>query len=339
MPFATKPRASSERLTMRRVRPAQLVPSLLDDARAGLLSAPRSLPPKYFYDARGAALFDRICDTPEYYLTRTEEKLLVNHAETVIAAVEPAEIIEIGSGSARKTRHLLDAAAKRGRTPVFAPFDINESLLIAVGRDLSRDYDWLDVRLLVGDYEAGLADLVRGAAPGPRLFVFLGSTIGNFVPARALDFLADLRARMAGRDRLLLGADRVKDHGVLNAAYNDAAGVTAAFNLNLLHVLNRGLGANFAPDGFDHHALFNPAKARIEMYLVARCAQSVNLTALGRGIEIESGERILTELSHKYSEHSLERLLRAAGFAIERHFQPENGYFSLVLARPVTAKA
>lgn len=323
---------NDERFHCRRVRPGRPLPDLAEDARRGLLATPRALPPKYFYDARGSRLFDRICATPEYYPTRTEAALLAWHAPEIVAATRPAHIIELGSGTARKTRHLFDACQAQGRACVYWPFDVCETTLHQTGRALTGEYDWLWVRALAGDYLAGLDDLP--AADGVRLFVFLGGTIGNFTAAEATEFLAGVRRCMRPDDRLLLGADRVKDHTVLHRAYNDAAGITAAFNLNLLRVLNRELRADFDLGGFAHEALYNPEAAQIEMYLVAKRAQRIRLSALGQAIRFVAGERVLTEISRKFTTESLGALCGAAGLAIERHYQPGNGYFSLVLTRP-----
>lgn len=322
---------SDERFYCRRVRPGRPLPDLAEDARCGLLAPPRALPPKYFYDARGSRLFDRICATPEYYPTRTEAALLARHAPEVIAALRPAHIVELGSGTARKTRHLFDACQTQGCACVYWPVDVCETTLCQTGRALTSEYGWLYVHALAGDYLAGLDGLPD--ADGVRLFVFLGGTIGNFTAAEAVEFLAGVRRCMRPDDRLLLGADRVKDHAVLHRAYNDAAGITAEFNLNLLRVLNRELRADFDLDGFAHKALYNPAAAQIEMYLVAKRAQHVRLGALDQMIRLDAGERILTEISRKFTIESLRGLCSAAGFAVERHYQPGNGYFSLVLAR------
>ncbi len=321
-----------ERLLCRPVPPARTMPGLLEDARAGLLQPPRALPPKYFYDETGSHLFDAICDTEEYYVTRTEDALLLGCASDIIDQVQPDHIIEFGSGTARKTRHLFDQCAHAGQEAAYWPFDVCEAMLLHSGRHLLKEYDWLQVNALVGDYLAGLQHLPR--PDGTCLYLFLGSTIGNFAPAEALAFLREVRAGMTPGDRLLLGADRVKDPAALRAAYNDADGITAAFNLNLLRVLNRELDADFDPEAFAHVAEYNPDAEQIEMYLQAHGAQRVRLGRLERSLEIAAGERILTEISRKFSPASLGRLLSQAGFALERHFEPENRYFSLVLLAP-----
>lgn len=320
------------RLSCRAVRPARILPGLAEDVQQGLLEPPRSLSPKYFYDERGSQLFDAICDTPEYYVTRTEDALLLGCAADLIEGLRPAHIIEFGSGASRKTRHLFDQCATAGNAAVYWPFDVCEEMLLHSGRHLLHRYDWLQVNALVGDYLAGLRHLPRPG--GECLYLFLGGTIGNFMPGEALAFLREVRSGMGPGDRLLLGADRVKAPEILHAAYNDRAGITAEFNLNLLQVLNRELEADFDPDAFRHEAVYNMDDSRIEMYLVSRRSQTVTLARLDKVLKLASGERILTEISRKFTPGSLTELLTAAGFAVERHFQPDNGFFSLMLAAP-----
>jgi L-histidine N-alpha-methyltransferase len=307
-------------------------PTLADDVRCGLGSRPRSLPPKYFYDERGSWLFEKICGTPEYYPTRVEDRLLARHSAEIIDLVEPRVIVELGSGSSRKTSHMIDACERASCHAVYQPVDVCREMLEEAGRRLCAAHDWLQVDALVGDYCSGLEGL--GASAGPRLFMFLGGTVGNFDDAEAADFLGALRGIMGVHDRLLMGADRVKDAGVLNAAYNDAQGYTAAFNRNVLEVINRELGADFDSDNFQHLAWFNEPESRIEMHLRATAGQQVHIAELGMVAMFEPGETILTEISRKFTPEDLEGLLGAAGLEMERHFAPDNGYYSLVLARP-----
>ena len=330
MDAASHPLDPAERFAVRRIRPSRPVPGLLEDVRAGLLSPPRSLPPKYFYDERGSSLFDRICDTPEYYPTRTEAALLAAHAREIIAATRPDHIVELGSGTSRKTRHLLDACDRVGVTCTYWPFDVCEPLLAQTGEDLLEGYPWLRVQALVGDYLGGLDHLPRPG--GRRLFVFLGGTIGNFSPEEAMAFLGELRGMMRPGDALLLGADRVKSPQVLHAAYNDAEGVTAEFNRNVLTVLNRELEADFDPEAFAHYAPYNPERQQIEMYLIARSPQRARLGRLGLELELPAGEHILTEISRKFTLPSLLALLGEAGLRPLQHYAAEADYFSLVLA-------
>ena len=326
-------KALEQRFRCVRVPPARHVPSLEEDARNGLLSQPRSLPPKYFYDDHGSELFERICKTSEYYPTRTEDFLLQQHAQDIIRSTQPGKIFELGSGSSTKTQHLLDACNEIAHFPSYTAFDISERALLFGWETLSTRYDWLEIDLFLGDYEAGFKNIPR--QNGSRLVVFLGSTIGNFEQDHAIGFMNDLRANMSNSDRLLVGFDRVKDEHILNAAYNDKDGVTAAFNLNVLNVLNNELGANFDPDKFKHSANYDADKAQVEMHLVSACTHRVTFNTLATSIEIDAGESICTEISRKFTTKSLANLLGQAGFAIEQDFISADGYFSLVLAYPV----
>jgi L-histidine N-alpha-methyltransferase len=325
--------ALAPRLTTQRIPAARPVADIAADAASGLAGRPRSMPPKYFYDEHGSRLFDAICETPEYYPTRTEEALLRAHAGTIIADAGPTHIVEFGSGTARKTRHLLDAWDMSPQASVYWPFDVCEAMLLESGRELVRDYGELRVNALVGDYLGGLQGLPQ--LREPCLFLFLGGTIGNFTSEQATAFLREVRAIMKPQDALLLGADRVKREDLLHAAYNDNQGITAQFNLNLLRVLNRELDADFSLERFEHRASFNPLASQIEMYLVSRCDQSVHVGALEETLHFSRGETILTEISRKFTPARLEDLLARAGFAVDDHLEPDNGFFSLVLARPV----
>jgi len=319
------------RLSSKLIPPVRPLPDLTDDVINGLLQTPRSLPPKYFYDGRGSRLFDAICNTPEYYPTRVENSLLERHAVDIISRVQPSHILEFGSGTARKTRHLLNAWESEGAA--YWPFDVCEEMLLESGQQLLRDYPWLQVNVLTGDYLGGLDNLPT--LDGGCLYLFLGGTIGNFTETQAIDFLAELRATMSENDYLLLGADRLKDKSVLHAAYNDNAGLTAEFNLNLLQVLNRELDANFETTQFKHHALFNDDASQIEMYLVSSQRQSVRLEKLDRELSLGEGDAILTEISRKFTRERLYSLLASTGFAVTHHFEPDDGFFSLLLAHPV----
>jgi len=320
------------RLSCEPVMPTRKVPSLHDDVREGLLSTPRSLPAKYFYDDRGSKLFDQICDTREYYPTRTEDALLRECAGTIVNKLKPQHVVELGSGASRKTRRLFDACEAQNCHVKYWPFDVCEEMLRDASEDLVDEYDWLHIKGLVGDYNAGFDHFPE--LDGSSLFVFLGGTIGNFEHEQAVDFLSELRLSMQQGDMLLMGADRVKDEHVLNAAYNDDAGVTADFNLNLLNILNRELGSDFEPDKFRHHAFFNEAKSQIEMHLIAKEEQTISLAALDEEIAFVEGETILTEISRKFTPESLKSLLKEAGFCFNDHFEPDDEYFSLVLAEP-----
>ncbi len=321
----------STRLKCIPVAPSRPVPDVAEDVRIGLLEPPRFLPPKYFYDATGSDLFSRICKTPEYYPTRTEDQLLARHSVQIISEVLPEQILELGSGSSQKTRRLFNACETVDHSCSYAPFDVCADILEQTASNLQIEYDWLDVLPLQGDYHAGLGNLPD--FNGRRLFVFLGSTIGNFNPEEASEFLSEINSTMSSGDYLLLGADRVKDNQVLNAAYNDNAGITAEFNLNLLQVLNRELDANFYCENFRHVAFFNEKLSRIEMRLVSIKNHTVELSKLEETISFEMDDEILTEISHKYTFESAENLFAGSEFDICRHFEPDNRFFSLILAR------
>lgn len=306
--------------------------SLAHDVLVGLRGAPKSLPPKYFYDEVGSQLFDQICDTPEYYPTRTEQALLGRFADSIVHQTNPRCIVELGSGSARKISTVLAAVERSTARCRYVPFDVSRSMLEASSRELLLRFPWLEVHAIAGDYDRDFDAL---PLHGPTLFVFLGGTIGNFTPAEAALFLRKLRGHMRAGDHLLLGTDLIKDHDVLNAAYNDAAGVTAGFNKNVLAVINRRLDASFDADAFRHVAFFDPSEARIEMHLESTRAQSVPVRALGLEVEFAAGERILTEISRKFTRASVDQMLRAAGLGLDAWFAPTNGYFGLSVARRV----
>lgn len=325
--------SNAEDINCHSVEPSRTVTSLSTDVCTDLLESPRSLPPKYFYDERGSLLFDRICTTPEYYPTRKEDKLLQQYAEQIISSTLPEHIIELGSGTSRKTRRLFDACANLEHHCSYAPFDVCEPMLKQAASELSLDYDWLEIDPLVGDYHAGLENLPRAEAT--NLFIFLGSTIGNFSPDEATDFLQDLRNCMSKGDFFLVGADRFKDTDVLNAAYNDAQGLTAEFNLNVLNVINRELGSNFDIEKFRHQANFNSELSRIEMRLIALEEQDVNFDLLKRTAHLKKGESILTEISRKFKANEIETMLINHSFEVVEHFQMEDEYFSLLLVSAI----
>ncbi len=313
--------------------PTRAILSLSEDVANGLMQVPRSLPAKYFYDEKGSWLFDQICDSPEYYPTRTENMLLAKVAEDIINEQQPRCIVELGSGTARKTRHLFDACSKVGFSPTYIPIDVCDEILIASKNALEKEYEWLEVNPIVGDYTGGLGNLPIHSQC--NLVVFLGGTIGNFSEDEARTFLAELRATMTEQDALLIGADRIKPPEVLHAAYNDDAGVTAAFNLNVLEVLNRELEATFDLDGFEHYAYFNPIQSRIEMHLVSMRNQSISLGSLQKEIDFIEGDHILTEISRKFTRIELETLLVETGFEVMKHYESEGDKFSLLLGRPI----
>jgi L-histidine N-alpha-methyltransferase len=324
-------RDDNSRLRVELCAPANQSSTLASDVRAGLARSPKSLPPKHFYDERGARLFDAICDTPEYYPTRAEQALLERIAAEVIAEVAPTDVVELGSGSARKTRVLLDAVGSVLGSCRYVPFDVSEEMLRVSSRRLLSDYPWLTVHGIVGDYDLHLDRLPAGDR---RLFLFLGGTIGNFDLGADTRFLSRIAGRMGADDRLLLGTDLVKDRATLNAAYNDAQGITAEFNRNVLAVINRELGGHFDLPSFEHVAFYDPEKERIEMHLRARRTHDVAIDALAMNVHFERGETILTEISRKFTRASVGRMLEKANLEERRWFAAEDDAFALTLARP-----
>ncbi|HYB40969.1 MAG TPA: L-histidine N(alpha)-methyltransferase [Candidatus Methylomirabilis sp.] len=301
------------------------------DVRRGLTARRKSLPPKYFYDRAGSLLFERITELPEYYLTRTEAALLGEIAPGLFGEFLPDEIVEIGAGSAEKTRRILDAVSAGGRPVRYLPVDVDRQTLESSAAGLLRDYASLQVHAVVGDFERHLSHVPPPG--GRRLALFLGSTIGNLDPPARRRFLVGLRELLLDRrDRLLLGVDLVKDVKILEAAYDDSAGVTRDFNRNILRVINRALDGDFDPEAFRHCAFYNEAAARIEMHLVADSAQRVTLPHLGLDVHLRAGESIWTESSYKFTRERVERMLAEAGLALaEWHVDPSN-YFALVWA-------
>lgn len=287
--------------------------ALADDVRRGLRDRPKSLPPKYFYDAVGSALFERITRLPEYYLTRAEHALLDAHGHVILSEARPEEIVELGAGSPAKFRRLL--AAVNG-TPVrrYVPIDVDGGMLEESARALLREHPDLDVHAVVGDFERHLARVPP--ATGRRLIAFLGSTIGNLDAAARQRLLVELRGLLGDGDRLLLGMDLVKNLAALEAAYDDAEGVTAEFNRNILRVVNRELRADFRPEAFRHVARWNDADSRVEMHLAADDLQTATVEDLDMAVAIEPGETIWTESSHKFTRLSAGAMLASAGLAL-----------------------
>ena len=286
--------------------------SAREEIRAGLLSTPRTLPTKYFYDDRGSALFEQICEAPEYYPTRTEHQLLTTIADEVVAKTGAEELVELGSGAATKTRVLLDAMARANQLRFYVPFDFSEGIVRRVAQELVEEYEGLRVHGVVGDF---LAHLEHIPQRGRRLVVFLGGTVGNLGPEAAQTFLASVFHEMDPGEFFLLGVQLITDVSRLEAAYNDSAGLSAAFNKNMLSSLKIVIGAEFDPDAFDHMARFNHSEHRIEMHLRSVRKQMIPIPELGLTLRLEEGETILTEISTKYTRHHVEALLTQAGFS------------------------
>jgi len=309
--------------------PEELARSLREDARRGLGSAPKALPPKWFYDERGSVLFERITQLPEYYPTRREREILEARAGELAPLTGADTLIELGSGFSSKTRILLDAL--RDSLRLFVPFDVSEPTLREASEAIAREHPTLRVHAVVGDFQRHLGLLPRR---GKRLIAFLGSTIGNLTPDERAKLLADLAGGMGPGDAFLLGTDLVKDVGRLEAAYNDSAGVTAQFNLNVLRVLNRELGADFDLDRFSHRALWVPEQEWIEMRLRASAAHTVHLPAVGLDVAFAEGEELRTEISAKFRRTGVEAELDAAGLEARAWWTDSHGDFALTVAAP-----
>jgi len=313
------------------VDPAGYREGLAADVLAGLTAVPKSLPPKYFYDARGSELFDEITRLPEYYPTRTERAILVARAPDIAALTRAQTLSELGSGTSEKTRILLDALAAGGSLRRFVPFDVDASVLTQASTTVAAEYPQLEIQAVVGDLHHHLGLLPRHSN---RLIAFLGSTIGNFPPPARAEFLRELRGTLLPGDTFLLGVDLVKDTSRLVAAYDDSAGVTAAFNRNVLTVVNRELGADFDVASFDHVACWNAQDEWIEMRLRSRRSQLVHVAALGLDVVLEAGEDILTEISAKFRPERVAGELAAAGLQPLRWWTDPDGDFALSLSAP-----
>jgi len=309
--------------------PGDLRAAMEADVRAGLTSTPKQVPPVYFYDDRGSRLFDEITRLPEYYPTRAERAILEAHAKDMVESAGADVLVELGAGTCDKSRVLLDAMRTCGRLGTYVPLDVSDTTLWEAATALSEAYPGLAVRAVVGDFHHHLDEL---GADGRRLIAFLGGTIGNFDPDQRAGFLARLVAVMRPGDRFLLGTDLVKDSGRLVAAYDDAAGVTAEFNRNVLHVLNRDLGADFAVDRFTHVARWNQADSRIEMWLRSDEACLVRVADLDLEVVFAEGEELLTEVSTKFSPGSLRAELGAAGLEVETSWTAPGDEFLMTMA-------
>jgi L-histidine Nalpha-methyltransferase len=308
--------------------------SLAEDVLDGLTRPFKELPPKHFYDARGAELFDRICELPEYYPTRAERAILEETAGELATLTHAAELVELGSGTAAKTRVLLDALDAAGTLARYIPVDVTESMVRDCAEKLTDEYPGLQVHGVIGDFERHL-DRVQPAV-GPRIVAFLGGTIGNFPPGSRRRVLREIARLLGPQDHLLMGTDLVKDPEVLETAYDDAQGVTAEFNRNVLRVLNRELEADFDPEDFDHVALFDPEHEWIEMRLRARREHTTLVRALDLPVHFNAGEELRTEISAKFTPERLESDLSAAGLELVRWFTDPDELFALTLSKRIS---
>ena len=299
------------------------------EVREGLSRSPKELAPKYFYDERGSELFDRITTLAEYYPTRCERAILNRYAPEIVEGMD--ELVELGSGTASKTRALLYAMAGAGSLRRYVPFDVDGSVVALCEEELTELYPGLTVHGVVGDFEHDLGQIPAGER---RLFAFLGGTIGNFYPAERADFLARIRELMGPSDRLVLGTDLVKDRATLEAAYDDGEGVTAEFNRNVLRVLNDGLGAAFDLDAFDHVARWVEDSSRIEMLLRSKRDQTVSIPGADMEADFAEGEEMRTEISTKFTPARIEAELGDAGLILERLLTDPGGMFAVSVAAP-----
>ena len=311
-------------------RPGRYLDALRADVRAGLTASPKRLPPKYFYDARGSELFDEITRLPEYYPTRAETRILRQHSADIARLARPESLVELGSGTSAKTRLLLRALDAEGTLRRFVPFDVDPTVLADAAEALTAEYPALKVEPVVGDFEQSLDGLPAG---GGLMIAFLGSTIGNMEPAARRDFLARVSAAMRPGDTFLLGTDLVKDPARLQRAYDDAAGVTAAFNKNVLLVINRELGADFDADSFEHVAAWDARHEWIEMRLRSVRDQVVRVADLDLTVPFTAGEEMRTEISAKFRRDGVAAELAAAGLELVRFWTDADGDFGLSLSR------
>jgi len=304
------------------------------DVKTGLSALPKRLSCRFLYDHRGSALFEKICELPEYYITRTERRILAGCADEITAMFpEWISLVELGSGSSAKTRVLIDAFLRRHDALRYAPVDISSTILEESSLALLKDYPRLRVHAVAAEYEDGL-DRLKTMNDRAKLILWLGSNVGNFSRAEAALFLRRVRSSMQPKDRFLIGMDLRKDRGVLERAYDDASGVTAAFNLNLLVRVNRELGGHFNLDAFRHRATYSEEEGGVKIYLDSLQDQTVPVDRLGMKVPFKAGESIHTENSYKYSLEEIDVLSRRAGFRIERQWQDEDRYFSVTLLAP-----
>ena len=332
--------AIANRLTVLNLTSAEDVNDAGKDVVEGLTSEPKSLPPKYFYDQRGSELFEQICELPEYYPTRTETAILKKYSGAIAQTTGPCEIVELGSGSSTKSRILLDAYQDAGYPLRYLPVDVSDRMLVESAKQLLGEYAELEIAAITSTYEPALKALPEKQLPA-RMIAFIGSTIGNLKPDECEAFLKKISETLEIGDYFLLGLDLQKETSVLEAAYNDAQGVTAAFNLNTLRHLNRRFQGDFDLDKFAHVALYNSQDHQIEMYLESLTAQTVRLAALGLKVEFEAGvggaslteNRILSEISRKFNLKKIEKTLSKYQLKVIESYTDEKEWFGLLLCQ------
>ena len=301
---------------------------LLEDVRHGLTSYRKHLPSKYFYDARGSNLFEEIAQLPEYYLTRAETEILVAHAGPLMARVQPDELVELGSGSSRKTVMLIEAMYRNGGGKRYVPIDISEDVLRAAAKELSAAYSWLEIEGLVGDY---VADLDKVRRRGRRLIAFLGSNIGNYTPTLRYSLLRSIAAALDRDDSFLLGVDLLKDEATMIAAYDDGAGVSAEFNLNILEVINRELDGDIPIEAFEHVTRFDKQFSCMAQALRAKREVVANIRALDLAVTFHEGEEVHTEVSCKFTREGVTEEFASAGMRLDDWLTDSAGQFALAL--------
>ena len=307
--------------------------SLANDVLDGLTRPFKEIPAKHFYDARGSELFERICELPEYYPTRAEREILTVRADTIVRRTRAGELIELGSGSAEKARILLRAMSRAGMLRRYVPLDVSEAALEAAAQELVEEFDELAVHGVIGDFERHLGCLPEPDGI-PRIVALLGGTIGNFLPGTRRRLLREIGGLLGPEDRLLLGTDLVKDPVVIEAAYDDAEGVTAEFNRNVLHVINRELDADFSPEAFEHIAFFDRRHEWVEMRLRSQRPCTVLVADLGLRVDFAAGEELRTEISAKFTRARVERDFQAAGLTLDAWYTDPDELFALSLAAP-----
>jgi L-histidine Nalpha-methyltransferase len=305
--------------------------SLANDVLDGLTRPFKEIPPKHCYDARGSELFEQICDLPEYYPTRAEREILIARADGIVRRTRAGELVELGSGAADKARILLSAMSRAGTLRRYVPLDVSESALEAAAQELVDEFDDLTVHGVIGDFERHLAH-VPDSDGTPRIVALLGGTIGNFLPGTRRRLLREIGRLLGPEDRLLLGTDLVKDPAVIEAAYDDSAGVTAEFNRNVLHVINRELDADFSPSGFEHVAFFDRKHEWIEMRLRSQRPCTVLVGDLGLRVDFAAGEELRTEISAKFTRARVEEDFAAAGLRLDSWYTDADELFALSLA-------
>jgi L-histidine N-alpha-methyltransferase len=305
--------------------------SLANDVLDGLTKPFKEIPPKHLYDSRGSDLFEQICALPEYYPTRTELSILSDRVQEVVEETGATELVELGSGAADKARILLDAMAAAGTLESYVPFDVSEQVIRDAAQQLVQEYDGLHVHGVVGDFERHL-ERVPATGGDARIVALLGGTIGNFPPGTRRRFLRKVRPLLGPDDRLLLRTDLVKDPAVIEAAYDDPQGVTAQFNRNVLHVINRELDADFIPDAFEHIAFFDRQREWVEMRLRAQRPCSVMIKAIGLRVEFAAGEELRTEISAKFTRSRVAADFKAAGLQLAGWYTDPEQLFALSLA-------